>query len=130
MDHHKIQGTLAHDGIKLNSDTPAPSHQGGIWGRLIRSVKSIPTSVLKKQILDDEGLLTIFCEVEAILKDIPITKVSNDPNDLEALTSNHILMLTANQSYHQDCLTKVTITLGKGGDNIDMCGKKFTYLKK
>lgn len=56
-------------------------------------MKSVLTSVLKQQILDDEGLQTIFCEVEAILNDRPITKVSDDPNDLEALTPNHILML-------------------------------------
>ncbi|KAL0196748.1 hypothetical protein M9458_005288, partial [Cirrhinus mrigala] len=49
------------------------------------------TSVVGHQLLDEEGLQTLFCEVEAILNDRPITKVSEDPNDLEALTPNHIL---------------------------------------
>lgn len=40
-----------------------------------------------------KGLQTLLCEVEAILNDRPITKVSNDPNDLEPLTPNHILLL-------------------------------------
>lgn len=70
---------------------PAASHQGGVWERLIRSIRSI--LVLKEQVLDDECLQTIFCEVEAMLNNRPITKVSDDSNDLEALTPNHLLLL-------------------------------------
>ncbi|XP_062414254.1 uncharacterized protein LOC119220564 [Pungitius pungitius] len=93
LNHGKILNALVQDGIKWNFNTPAASHQGGIWERLIRSVKSVLTSVLRQQILDDEGLQTIFCEVEAILNDRPITRVSDDPDDLEALTPNHLLIL-------------------------------------
>ncbi|XP_059184653.1 uncharacterized protein LOC131967729 [Centropristis striata] len=93
LNHDKIQRALVQDGIKWNFNTPAASHHGGIWERLIRSVKRVLTSVVKQQTLDDEGLQTLFCEVEAILNDRPITKVSDDAGDLEALTPNHILML-------------------------------------
>lgn len=93
LNNAKIQGALVQDGIKWSFNTPTASHQGGVWERLIRSVRSILTSVLGQQVLDDEGLQTLFCEVEAILNDRPITKVSDDPNDLEALTPNHILLL-------------------------------------
>lgn len=43
--------------------------------------------------LDDEGFHTVLCEVEAILNDRPITKLSEDPHDLEALTPNHLLTM-------------------------------------
>lgn len=43
--------------------------------------------------LYDLGLRTVLCEAEAILNSRPITKASTDPNDLEALTSNHLLLL-------------------------------------
>lgn len=93
LNQDKIQRTLAQDGISWHFKTPAASHQGGIWERLIRSVRSVLTSVLKQQIVDDECLQTVFCEVEAILNDRPLTPVSDDPDDFEALTPNHILTL-------------------------------------
>lgn len=51
------------------------------------------TLTLKVQCLDEESLHTVLCEVEAIINGRPITKASADPNDLEALTPNHLLLL-------------------------------------
>lgn len=93
LNHAKIQGVLIQDGVTWNFNTPAAPHQGGVWERLVGMVKRVLSSVLKQQTLDDEGLQTILCEVEAILNDRPITRMSDDPNDLEALTPNHILLL-------------------------------------
>lgn len=45
------------------------------------------------QNLDEEGLQTVLREAEAILNSQPITKASTDPNDREALTPNHLLLL-------------------------------------
>ncbi len=68
-------------------------HFGGIWERQIRSVKKILNQILKQQPLDDEHLQTQLCEVEAIVNGRPVTRVSNDANNLEALTPNHLLFL-------------------------------------
>jgi hypothetical protein len=43
--------------------------------------------------LNDEALGTLFCEVEAILNARPITKMSSDVNDVDAITPNHLLLL-------------------------------------
>ncbi len=93
LDHDKIQRTFLSEGIKWTFNTPAGSHHGGVWERLIRLVKKVLYSTLQQQCLDDESFHTILCEAEAILNDRPITKLSDDPNDLEALTPNHILQL-------------------------------------
>jgi hypothetical protein len=79
---------------------PSGSHFGGVWERLIRSVRKILYSLMKEQMihLDDESLQTLFCEVEAIMNSRPITSVSSDPNDLEVLTPNHLLLLRPGQS--------------------------------
>lgn len=62
----------------------------------MQQVKKVLCTVVKQQILDDEALNTVLCEVEAILNDPPITPSTDDPNDLEALTPNHLLQLKAN----------------------------------
>lgn len=79
---------------------PAGLHFGGVWERLIRSVRKIMFALIKEQNikLTDESLQTLFCEVEAILNSRPITKSSSDPNDLEALTPNHVLLLHPGQN--------------------------------
>ena len=43
------------------------SHHGGIWERCIRTLRMVLNAVLKGQTLDDEGLSTLMCEVEAIV---------------------------------------------------------------
>ena len=57
--------------------------------------------MLKEQVykLDDEGLNTLFCEIESILNARPITTVSSDPNDLAPLTPNDILLFKSNTSF-------------------------------
>ena len=89
----QVHDVLLQKGIKWTFNPPAGSHHGGVWERLIRSVRKVLNSTLKVQRLDEEGLHTVLCEVEAIINSRPITKASTDPNDLEALTPNHLLLL-------------------------------------
>ena len=89
----QVYDVLLQKGIKWTFNPPAGSHHGGVWERLIRSVRKVLNSTLKVQRLDEEGLHTVLCEVEAIINSRPITKASTDPNDLEALTPNHLLLL-------------------------------------
>lgn len=50
-------------------------------------------SLLHLRTLDDYGLQTVLCEVEAILNGQPLTKLSDEPTDLEPLTLSHILLM-------------------------------------
>ena len=59
------------------------------------SVRHVLRALTKEQVLDDEGLSTPMCEAEAIVNGRPLTKVSDDPRDLDALTPNHLLLLRA-----------------------------------
>ena len=65
-------------------------------------------SLLKEQVvhLNDESLQTLFCEVESILNSRPLTQVTDDPNDLEALTPNHLLLLQPRQGLPPGLFTK------------------------
>ena len=59
---------------------------GGIWERQIRTVRKVLNVILREQIVDDECLSTLFCEVESIVNGRPLTVLSDDPNDETPLT--------------------------------------------
>lgn len=89
----QINDAMLQRNIQWNFNPPAGSHFGGVWERLIRSVRKLLNSVPKEQTLNEEGLRTLLCEIENTLNDRPITKVPNQHNDLEALTPNHLLLM-------------------------------------
>ena len=64
-------------------------------------------SFIGERVLNDEALRTFLVEVEKILNDRPITSVSSDPQDFEALTPNHILLLRRNPSVCPDVFEKL-----------------------
>ena len=61
------------DNCLRRRDPPHASHAGGVWERMIRSIRKILRSLLGSQIVDDETLLTRMAEVEKILNDRPLT---------------------------------------------------------
>ena len=63
--------------------------------------------------LDDEGLQTLFCEVEDILNSRPITTTSNSHDDEEALTPNHLLRPDSNKRLPPGIFVKEDLYLMK-----------------
>ncbi|XP_063917191.1 uncharacterized protein LOC135132905 [Zophobas morio] len=83
---------LANQNIKwcfIPSRTP---NFGGIWEANIKIVKSHMKSVIGEQILTFEEMHTFLTRIEACLNSRPLTPLSSDPNDLEALTPGHFLI--------------------------------------
>ena len=74
-------------------NTPNASHHGGVWERLIRSIRKILNSLLSQQTLTEETLRTLLCEVEAVLNSRPLTAVSHDHRDPQPLSPNDLLQL-------------------------------------
>ena len=91
--HQQINEFLLQRDVQWIFNPPGGSHHGGVWERCIRSVRKLLAAILREQTLDDESLLTLMCEIEYIINGRPLTNVSNDPRDLEALTPNHLLLL-------------------------------------
>ena len=80
-------------GTEWHYNHPGASHTGGVWERIIRSVRKILGNLLQQQTVSDETLIAIMTEVEAILNARPLTQLSMDPKDDEPLTPNHLLLL-------------------------------------
>ena len=96
LDKQKIASELAQRGVKWKFNPPAAPHHGGVWERLVYAI-------LGNRRLTDEILLTTFSLVEQSLNNRPLTSVSSDANDLDALTPNHFLL--GNRS---TCLPSIT----------------------
>ena len=76
--------------IKWQFNPPASPWWGGVFERLIRSVKRCLRKVLLTAKLTYEEFLTILYEIEIILNNRPLTFTYENPSD-EMLTPNHLL---------------------------------------
>ncbi|XP_046551822.1 uncharacterized protein LOC124261551 [Haliotis rubra] len=94
IDQSEVHNYLLKLNIIWKFNPPSASHMGGVWERLIRSVRGVLSPLLQEysQRLDDELYRTLLCEVESILNSRPLTTMSSDPSDVEPLTPNHLLM--------------------------------------
>ena len=93
-----ISQHLAQKEIQWKFNPPSAPHFGGVWERLIRSTKTILRTILGTQCVGSDTLNTLLTEVEAILNSRPLTPVSEDSDDLEAITPNHFLLGRASPS--------------------------------
>lgn len=69
---------------------------GGAWERLVRSVKQVLYSILPCTKVGEETLRSALAEVENTINSRPLTFVSLEAADDEALTPNHLLLGTSN----------------------------------
>ena len=88
----QIHNFLLQHNVKWTFNTPSASHQGGVWERQIRSARKILCALTSHQVLDDERLVTLLCEVENIINSRPLTTVSSDHRDLNPITPNLLLL--------------------------------------
>ena len=93
FDKTKINSFAASHEIVWHFNPPASPHIGGVWERLVKSVKEVLHATMQDRILTDPHLATTFTEVESILNNRPLTHASGDVSDLEALTPNILLGL-------------------------------------
>lgn len=79
--------------INWKFNPPAAPHLGGSWERLIGSVKKVLSQILPEHHHpNDESLKALLTEVEGIVNSRPLTHVSLEHEDDEALTPNHFLL--------------------------------------
>jgi hypothetical protein len=91
LDQPQLREFLLNQEIEWIFNPPASSHMGGVWERLIRSTRQVLKSLLHEQIVDDEALCTVLCQVENIINSRPLTYVSDDVRDPQPISPNDLL---------------------------------------
>ena len=95
LDQSTISDHLNRKEIRWRFNPPYASHMGGIWERVIRSIKRVLSAICSEQALTDDVLLTLFAEAEHIVNSRPLTPVVLDHEGGVPLSPNHLLLLCA-----------------------------------
>ncbi|KMQ90765.1 hypothetical protein RF55_9437 [Lasius niger] len=91
-ERRRIIGQLAADNIQWRFNPPSTPHLGGIWEAAVKSLKHHLWRVLGDATLTFEEMSTLLTQVEACLNSRPLQALSDDPEDLAALTPGHFLV--------------------------------------
>lgn len=83
--------SLANKGTQWIFMTPAAPHQGGIYEAAVKSMKHHLKRIIGARMMEYKQLHTLLCQIEAILNSRPLTPLSDDPDDMQALTPGHFL---------------------------------------
>ena len=98
MDNTKISDFLLSKGcdwIIWENNAPVSSHAGGVWERMIKSIRNVFDSLLKDHPgrLNDESFRTLMTEAESIVNSRPLTTENlQDPESLP-ITPNQLLTM-------------------------------------
>ena len=82
--------------IVWHFNPPKAPHMGGVWERLVRSVKEVMTGLMHDHVLTDPQLYMFL--TKNTVNSRPLTHVNN----MEALTPNHILLASISNTDERD----------------------------
>ena len=92
IDSPEIKNFLLLNKIEWKFTAPYSPHLGGVYKAEIKSFKRIFRLFAKNKSLTFQEAETITIQIEGILNSRPLTPISSDPHDLEALTPGHFLI--------------------------------------
>ena len=89
-----VSNYLRQQGTSWSFNPPNASHMGGIWERMIRTVRKVLLAITPKATLTDDDLHTLLAEVESIVNSRPLADITLEAGAVTyPLTPNHLLRL-------------------------------------
>lgn len=77
--------------MKWRFNLPAAPHFGGLWEAAVKSTKHHLRRVIGEALTYEE-MATLLTQVEACLNSRPLQPLTDDPDDLAALTPGHFII--------------------------------------
>ncbi|XP_057335052.1 uncharacterized protein LOC130673855 [Microplitis mediator] len=100
-----LQQHLANDGTQWSFNPPGAPHMGGKWEAAVKSIKYHLQRTIADTLLTYEDFSTFLIQVEAVLNSRPLSALSEDPDDLTALTPGHLYLKTISSATYSRTLT-------------------------
>lgn len=88
----EIASLLQDDRTTFHFIPPASPHFGGLWEAGVKSIKFHLRRLIGNNIFTFEEMTTILAQIEATLNSRPLCPLSNEPDDMLALTPGHFLI--------------------------------------
>ncbi|XP_065089129.1 uncharacterized protein LOC135710468 [Ochlerotatus camptorhynchus] len=88
----EIVSACASEGITWHLTPPKAPHFGGLWEAAIKVAKKHLFRTLGSSRMSFEEMCTVLAQIEAIMNSRPLLPMTEDPNDMSALTPAHFLI--------------------------------------
>ncbi|XP_011858174.1 PREDICTED: uncharacterized protein LOC105555739 [Vollenhovia emeryi] len=102
-----VAAQLAEQRIRWHFGPPAAPNFGGLWEAAVKAMKGHLRRVIGEATLTYEEMATLLSQVEACLNSRPLQAISDDPEDLSALTPGHFLVGSALNAVPEPSLAEV-----------------------
>ncbi|XP_046812041.1 uncharacterized protein LOC124421223, partial [Lucilia cuprina] len=86
-----IAANYASRGFQWSFIPPNAPHMGGLWEAGVKSFKSHFKKITQNSKYTFEEFTTLLTRIESVLNSRPLSPMSDDPNELLALTPGHFL---------------------------------------
>ncbi|KAB0799264.1 hypothetical protein PPYR_07144 [Photinus pyralis] len=86
-----LEKTFSEDGIKFNYIPGNSPHMRGLWESNVKAVKYHMKRIIGNSKLNFEEFYTLIKQIEACLNSRPLCKLTDDPDDMQILTSGHFI---------------------------------------
>ncbi|XP_046145736.1 uncharacterized protein LOC123989070 [Osmia bicornis bicornis] len=108
QEHREIASILSADSTQWMFNPPAAPHMGGKWEAVVKSIKYHLRRTIGELLLTFEEFSTLLTQIEAVLNSRLLEPLSDDPDDISALTPGHFLIGSALNTIPEPSLLEVS----------------------